>query len=156
MQLKEHLAKLLTQFSKLNEEKNELRDVIEAKVDHSRLKATINEINDEITVLTNEIGQRIKKSEVTDLIQKGGSPEELSSDMQNITQNVAKLLKEFKLHKEDCMGFNEATLRDNCFGRWLWTRADLVNPGDFLSWDTEAANSSPASLRWWKPSSKEH
>jgi len=54
------------------------------------------------------------------------------------------------------MGFNEAQLRDNCYGRWLWTRADLVNPGDFLSWDSEGANTSPASLRWWKPTSKEH
>ena len=54
------------------------------------------------------------------------------------------------------MSFNEATLKDNCFGRWLWTRADLVNPGDFLAWDTESANTSPNSLRWWKPTSKEH
>ena len=76
--------------------------------------------------------------------------------MQAITQNLAKMFKEFKLHKEDCMGFNEASLRDNCFGRWLWTRADLVNPGDFLAWDTESANTSPATLRWWKPTSKEH
>ena len=29
---------MLTQFSKLNEEKNELRDIIESKVDHSTLK----------------------------------------------------------------------------------------------------------------------
>jgi len=94
---------------------------------------------------------------VTDIIRQGGSsPEELNTDMQNITQNVAKLFKEFKLHKEDCMSFNEVSLRDNCFGRWLWTRADLVNPGDFLAWDTESANTSPAALRWWKPSSQEH
>jgi len=54
------------------------------------------------------------------------------------------------------MSFNEVSLKDNCFGRWLWTRADLVNPGDFLAWDTESANTSPSTLRWWKPQSKEH
>ena len=68
VQVKEHLAKLLTQFSKLNEEKNELKDLIESKVDHSRLKASIDELNDEITVLTNELGLRIKKTEATELI----------------------------------------------------------------------------------------
>ena len=93
---------------------------------------------------------------MTELIHKGGNNSELSGDMQAITQNMGKLLKEFKHHKEDCIGFNEASLRDNCFGRWLWTRADLVNPGDFLAWDTESANTSQSTLRWWKPSTKEH
>ena len=114
------------------------------------------ELTDDITVLKNELNQRMTKAEASDLIRQGGSPEELFGDMQNITQNMTKLLKEFKLHKEDCMSFNEASLRDNCFGRWLWTRADLVSPGDFLAWDTESANTSPTNLRWWKPSSKEH
>lgn len=81
VQLKEHLAKLLTQFSKLNEEKNEMREVIDAKVDHSRLKTTVDELNDELTVLSNEVGKRIKKTEVTELIKKGGNPEELATDM---------------------------------------------------------------------------
>ena len=82
--------------------------------------------------------------------------EEVTSDIQNITVNVNRLLKEFKMHKNECMAFNEAQLRDNCFGRWLWTRADIVNQGEFLAWDTEAANTSPQLLKWWKPQSKEH
>ena len=51
VQVKEHLAKMLTQFSKLNEEKNELRDIIESKVDHSTLKQFSDELQDDITVL---------------------------------------------------------------------------------------------------------
>ena len=76
--------------------------------------------------------------------------------MQNITMNLGKLIKEFKMHKQDSISFNEQVLHDNCFARWLWTRADLVNPGDFLAWDTESANTNPNTLRWWKPQSKEH
>ena len=51
VQIKEHLAKMLTQFSKLNEEKNEMRDIIECKVDHSKLKQFTDELQDDITVL---------------------------------------------------------------------------------------------------------
>ena len=46
---------MLTQFSKLNEEKNELKDLIVSKVDYSQLKALTDEMQDEITVLTNEL-----------------------------------------------------------------------------------------------------
>ena len=42
---------MLTQFSKLNEEKNELREFIDAKVDHSKLKSFSDELRDDITVL---------------------------------------------------------------------------------------------------------
>lgn len=147
---------MLTQFSNLNEEKNKIREIIDSKVDHSKLKQFADELSDDITVLKNDLVQKTSKTDVTELISKGGSPDDIMSDMQQITGNVSKILKEFKHHKEDCMNFNEASLRDNIFGRWLWTRADLVNPGDFLSWDTESANTSPASLRWWKPSSQEH
>jgi len=154
--VKENLAKLLTQLSRLNEEKNEMKQAIEAKVDHSRLKTLADELKDDVNMLTNELKARVTRNDVTELIKKGGTPSELCSDITNITANVARLVKEFKLHKDDCMGFNEAHLRDNCFGRWLWTRADLVNPADFLAWDTESANTSPSTLRWWKPSAKEH
>jgi len=47
-------------------------------------------------------------------------------------------------------------LRDISFGRWLWTRADVVNQGEFLSWDTESANTHPQNYRWWKPQQREH
>lgn len=46
---------MLTQFSKLNEEKNELKDLLVSKVDYSQLKALNDEMQDEITVLTNEL-----------------------------------------------------------------------------------------------------
>ena len=42
---------MLTQFSKLNEEKNQMRDIIESKVDHSKLKSFTDELQDDITVL---------------------------------------------------------------------------------------------------------
>ena len=90
------------------------------------------------------------------MIKNGGDPDEMCTDISNITQNVTRLVKEFKTFKQDTMAFNEAQLRDNSFGRWLWTRADIVNQGEFLAWDTEAANTSPQLLRWWKPQSKEH
>lgn len=157
VQAKELVAKVLTQLTKLNEEKDQLKEIINAKVDHSKLKSYTDELKDDLTVLQHEIKTRVTHTDVTDLLCKSGaSPTELSTDMQNITKSIAKLVKEFKVHKQDCISFNEASLRDNCFGRWLWTRADLVNPGDFLAWDTESANTSPQTLRWWKPQSKEH
>ena len=55
VQVKEHLAKMLTQISKLNEEKNELRDFIESKVDHSKLKQYTDELQDDVTVLKNDV-----------------------------------------------------------------------------------------------------
>ena len=106
--------------------------------------------------LQSDIKLRLQKEEVVQIIEKRGNPDDLFTDIQNITSNVSKLLKEFKNHKGDCQAFNEAQLRDNCFGRWLWTRADLINPGDFLAWDTESANTSPQTLRWWKPQNKEY
>ena len=48
VQVKEHLAKLLTQFSKLNEDKNELKEIVESKVDHSKLKLFTDELSDDI------------------------------------------------------------------------------------------------------------
>lgn len=93
----------------------------------------------------------VSRDEIGDFIDKKANLDEICSDIQNITSNVSKLLKEFKFHKSDQLSFNEAQLRDNCFGRWLWTRSNLVTPGEFLSFDTESANTSPQNLRWWKP-----
>ena len=115
------------------------------------MKGEVDELKDGISELKDGLKTRPEKEEVVQIINSKGSPDEFFTDIQNITSNVSRLLKEFKLHKTDCQAFNEAQLRDNCFGRWLWTRADLVNPGDFLAWDTESANTNPQTLRWWKP-----
>ena len=80
---------MLTQISKLNEEKNELRDFIESKVDHSKLKQYTDELQDDVTVLKNEVKQKASKTDVSEMIRQSGSPEELGKDMQNVTQNVA-------------------------------------------------------------------
>ena len=68
MQVKEHLAKLLTQFSKLNEDKNDLKELVESKVDHSKLKGFFDELQDDIIVLKNELKKRMTHSDVTELI----------------------------------------------------------------------------------------
>lgn len=57
--------------------------------------------------MQNELRSRATKSDVAEMVYKGGSPDELSSDMQNITKNMAKLVKELRVHKQDCMSFNE-------------------------------------------------
>eukprot|EP00353_Schmidingerella_taraikaensis_P010564 CAMPEP_0185589804 /NCGR_PEP_ID=MMETSP0434-20130131/58387_1 /TAXON_ID=626734 ORGANISM="Favella taraikaensis, Strain Fe Narragansett Bay" /NCGR_SAMPLE_ID=MMETSP0434 /ASSEMBLY_ACC=CAM_ASM_000379 /LENGTH=69 /DNA_ID=CAMNT_0028213499 /DNA_START=716 /DNA_END=925 /DNA_ORIENTATION=+ len=69
----------------MNEEKNELNELINSKVDHSKLKSFADELGDDIKLLQNELKGRLTKVEVTDLISKGGSSEEISADMQNIT-----------------------------------------------------------------------
>ena len=51
---------------------------------------------------------RLEREEVLQIIEKRGNPDELFTDIQNITSNVSKLLKEFKNHKSDCQAFNEA------------------------------------------------
>ena len=51
---------------------------------------------------------RPEKEEVVQIINSKGNPDEFFSDIQNITSNVSRLLKEFKLHKGDCQAFNEA------------------------------------------------
>ena len=99
VQVKEHLAKMLTQISNLNEEKNQIKEQLDSKVEFSRLKGLTDELTDDITVLKNELKQKLTKAETTDLINQGGSPNELFGDMQNITLNMTKLLKEFKMHK---------------------------------------------------------
>ena len=90
---------MLTQISNLNEEKNQIKEQLDSKVEFSRLKGLTDELTDDIIVLKNDLKQRLTKSEVTDLINQGGSPNELFGDMQNITLNMTKLLKEFKMHK---------------------------------------------------------
>jgi hypothetical protein len=102
------------------------------------------------------LNDKTTKTDVLTIIEQKGNVDELVTDIKNITSNVGKFLKEFKSHKEDCMSFNEAMLKDNSFGRWLWTRADVVNQGEFLAWDTESANTHPQNYRWWKPQQKEH
>ena len=92
---------MLTQISNLNEEKNQIKEQLDSKVEFSRMKGLTDELTDDITVLKNELKQRLTKVEVSDLINQGGSPNELFGDMQNITLNMTKLLKEFKLHKQD-------------------------------------------------------
>ena len=90
---------MLTQISNLNEEKNQIKEQLDSKVEFSRMKGLTDELTDDITVLKNELKQRLTKVEVSELINQGGSPNELFGDMQNITLNMTKLLKEFKLHK---------------------------------------------------------
>jgi len=84
------------------------------------------------------------------------SNDEMIGDISNITSNMSKLVQEVRAHKKDCTAFNEVSLRDNSFARWLWTKADLVHQGDFLAWDHESANTHPQLYRWWKPTTKEY
>ena len=106
--------------------------------------------------MSKQFDEKPNRSDVLALIDQKGNVEELVSDIQNITSNVGKFLKEFKSHKDEQNAFNESILRDISFGRWLWTRADVVNQGEFLSWDTESANTHPQNYRWWKPQQREH
>ena len=68
VQVKEHLAKMLTQFSKLNEEKNEMREIMESKVDHSKLKQFADELQDDIAVLQKEVKQKVSTTDVTEIL----------------------------------------------------------------------------------------
>lgn len=73
---------MLTQISKLNEEKNEIREIVDSKVDHSKLKQFIDELQDDVVVLQKEIKSKVSKTDVTDIIRQGGSnSEEITSDM---------------------------------------------------------------------------
>lgn len=77
--------------------------------------------------MTKMVDERTTRTDVMAIIEQKGNVEELVSDIQNITSNVGKFLKEFKSHKDEQSAFNESILRDISFGRWLWTRADVVN-----------------------------
>ena len=72
---------MLTQISNLNEEKNQIKEQLDSKVEFSRLKGLTDELTDDITVLKNELKQKLTKAEITDLINQGGSPNELFGDM---------------------------------------------------------------------------
>ena len=85
VQVKEHMAKFLTQLTKMNEEKNEMLEIMNTKVDYSKLKTFLDELKEDQTVISNEVKARPTKSEVTELILKGGTPDEIGADMQNIT-----------------------------------------------------------------------
>ena len=72
---------MLTQISNLNEEKNQIKEQLDSKVEFSRLKGLTDELTDDIVVLKNDIKQRLTKAETTELINQGGSPNELFGDM---------------------------------------------------------------------------
>ena len=72
---------MLTQISNLNEEKNQIKEQLDSKVEFSRLKGLTDELTDDIVVLKNDIKQRLTKAETTELINQGGNPNELFGDM---------------------------------------------------------------------------
>ena len=72
---------MLTQISNLNEEKNQIKEQLDSKVEFSRMKGLTDELTDDIVVLKNDIKQRLTKAETTELINQGGNPNELFGDM---------------------------------------------------------------------------
>ena len=54
---------------------------MDSKVEFSRMKGLTDELTDDIVVLKNDIKQRLTKAETTELINQGGSPNELFGDM---------------------------------------------------------------------------
>ena len=47
VQVKEHMAKFLTQLTKMNEEKNEMLEMMNTKVDYSKLKTFLDELKED-------------------------------------------------------------------------------------------------------------
>ena len=65
----------------------------------------VNQMQEELKQKVNELPS---SEEVKKLIKNGGDPDEMCTDISNITQNVTRLVKEFKTFKQDTMAFNEA------------------------------------------------
>ena len=76
--------------------------------DQEKFKSEVDQLRNGISKLQSDIKLRPEKEEVVQIIEKRGNPDDLFTDIQNITSNVSKLLKEFKNHKGDCQAFNEA------------------------------------------------
>ena len=73
-----------------------------------KFRSEVDELKSGISELQQDMKLRLEREEVVQIIEKRGNPDDLFTDIQNITSNVSKLLKEFKNHKSDCQAFNEA------------------------------------------------
>ena len=76
--------------------------------EQGKFRSEVDELKSGISELQQDMKSRLEREEVVQIIEKRGNPDELFTDIQNITSNVSKLLKEFKNHKSDCQAFNEA------------------------------------------------
>ena len=76
--------------------------------EQGKFRSEVDELKSGISELQQDMKLRLEREEVVQIIEKRGNPDELFTDIQNITSNVSKLLKEFKNHKSDCQAFNEA------------------------------------------------
>ena len=76
--------------------------------EQGKFRTEVDELKSGISELQQDMKSRLEREEVVQIIEKRGNPDELFTDIQNITSNVSKLLKEFKNHKSDCQAFNEA------------------------------------------------
>ena len=108
VQLKENVAKMLTQLSTLIEEKETLELKVAAKVDETNFSQKLALFSEKVDKCMEGLQDRVSKEEVGEFIDKKANLDEICSDIQNITSNVSKLVKEFKFHKSDCLSFNEA------------------------------------------------
>ena len=76
--------------------------------EQGKFRTEVDQLKSGISELQQDMKLRLEREEVVQIIEKRGNPDELFTDIQNITSNVSKLLKEFKNHKSDCQAFNEA------------------------------------------------
>ena len=76
--------------------------------EQGKFRSEVDELKSGISELQQDMKLRLEREEVVQIIEKRGNPDDLFTDIQNITSNVSKLLKEFKNHKSDCQAFNEA------------------------------------------------
>ena len=76
--------------------------------EQGKFRSEVDELKSGISELQQDMKLRLEREEVVQIIEKRGNPDDLFTDIQNITSNVSKLLKEFKNHKRDCQAFNEA------------------------------------------------
>ena len=76
--------------------------------EQGKFRTEVEQLKSGISELQQDMKLRLEREEIVQIIEKRGNPDELFTDIQNITSNVSKLLKEFKSHKSDCQAFNEA------------------------------------------------
>ena len=76
--------------------------------EQGKFRTEVDQLKSGISELQQDMKLRLEREEIVQIIEKRGNPDELFTDIQNITSNVSKLLKEFKNHKSDCQAFNEA------------------------------------------------
>ena len=81
VQIKEHLAKILSQVSAQSDEHAKLEERLEEKIDKAKLKSEVDELRDGISELQNDMKLRPEKEEVVQIINSKGNPDEFFADI---------------------------------------------------------------------------